>query len=178
MQQVGDTNSLGAAYSGNERVFTDLLAPLAQPGYRLACAMLHDAQAAQDVVQEASLRAWRKFADLEDRGRLRPWFLGIVANECRNARRMKWVTGVTLGLPERLSVRSKEEQIVRGADLRRALARLRHRDRLVVALYFYLDMPLEEVAAVVGDSEAATRARLYRSIRRLRPDLELQEAIQ
>jgi RNA polymerase sigma-70 factor (ECF subfamily) len=178
LQHVGESNTLGAEYAGNERVFSDLLIPLVQPGYRLACAMLHDVQAAQDVVQEASLRAWRKFADLEDRGRLRPWFLGIVANECRNARRMKWVTGVTLGLPERLSVRSNEEQIVRGADLRRALARLRHRDRLVVALYFYLDMPLEEVAAVVGDSVAATRARLYRSIRRLRPDLELQEAIQ
>jgi RNA polymerase sigma-70 factor, ECF subfamily len=178
LEQVGDSHTLCAADSGNERVFTDLLAPLAEPGYRLACAMLHDAHAAQDVVQEASLRAWRKFADLEDRGRLRPWFLGIVANECRNARRMKWVAGVTLGLPEQLSVRSTEERIVQAADLRRALARLRHRDRLVVALFFYLDMPLEEVAAVVGDSVVATRARLYRSIRRLRPDLELQEAIQ
>src|SRR5229473_1706692 len=82
--------------------------------------MLHDAQAAQDVVQEASLRAWRKFADLEDRGRVRPWFLGIVANECRNARRLKWITGVTLGLPERLSVSSIEERIVQAADLERS----------------------------------------------------------
>jgi len=178
LQHVGDSHTLGAAYSGNEKVFSDLIVPLAEPGYRLACAMLHDAQAAQDVVQDASLKAWRKFADLEDRGRVRPWFLGIVANECRNARRSKWITGVTLGLPERLSVSSIEERIVQAADLRRGLARLRHRDRLVVALFFYLDMPIDDVAAVVGDSVVATRARLYRAIRRLRPDLELQEAIQ
>ncbi len=91
---------------------------------------------------------------------------------------MKWITGVTLGLPERLSVSSIEERIVQAADLRRGLARLRHGDRLVVALFFYLDMPIDDVAAVVGDSVVATRARLYRAIRRLRPDLELQEAIQ
>lgn len=178
MQNILDTNTVDAAYSGNERVFSDLLVPLVQPGYRLACAMLHDAQAAQDAVQEASLIAWRKFGRLEDRGRVRPWFLGIVANECRNARRKKWIVGVSLGLSERLSEGSAEERIVKSADVRRALIRLGHRDRLVVALYFYLDMPLDEVAIIAGDSVGATRARLYRAIRRLRPDLEPEEAIQ
>lgn len=178
MQQVAGVGTLGAASSAGEQAFTDLLVPLVQSGYRLACAMLHDSQAAQDVVQDASLTAWRKFGRLEDREHARSWFLGIVANECRNARRKKWVVGVTLGLPSRLSVRSAEERIVEGEDVRRALARLRHKDRLVVALFFYLDMPLEEVAAVVGDSVGATRARLYRSIQRLRPDLGLEEALQ
>ena len=162
----------------SEQSFTDLLAPLVQPGYRLACAMLHDAQAAEDVVQEASLRAWRKLGRLDDLGRLRAWFLGIVANECRNARRKRWVTGVTIGLPNGLSVVSTEERVVTAADLRRALRQLAHEDRLVVALYFYLDMPLTEVAEVVGTSEGAARARLYRAIRRLRPNLVIQEALQ
>jgi len=57
LQHVGDSHTLGAAYSGYEKVFSDLIVPLAEPGYRLACAMLHDAQAAQDVVQDASLKA-------------------------------------------------------------------------------------------------------------------------
>ena len=161
-----------------EPSFTELLAPLVQPGYRLACAMLHDAQAAEDVVQEASLRAWRKLSRLEDVGRLRAWFLGIVANECRNARRKRWVTGVTIGLPNGLSVVSTEDRVLKGADLRRALRQLPHEDRLVVVLYFYLDMPLTEVAEVMGSTEAAARARLYRGIRRLRPDLVIQEALQ
>jgi RNA polymerase sigma-70 factor (ECF subfamily) len=84
---------------------------------------------------------------------------------------------VSLGLPEQLSVVSAEERTLQGADLRRALAGLRHEDRLVVVLYFYLDMPLDDVAAVAGSSVGATRARLYRSIRKLRPDLDLQEAL-
>ncbi len=171
------TSSVRAVQVKNERAFTDLLVPLVEPGYRLACAMLHDSQAAEDVVQEASLIAWRKVDAVPDHTQVRPWFLGIVANECRNARRKKWISGVTLGLPDWLSARSSEERIVQGADLRRALGRLEHIDRVVIALFFYLDMPLDEVAAVVGASVDATRARLYRSIRRLRPRLGIEEAL-
>ena len=176
MQQVAEVKPAGGS-AISERTFADLLGPLIEPGFRLALAMLHDPQAAEDAVQEASFTAWRKVARMHDQGKLRPWFLGVVANKCRNARRKKWFAGVSLGLPEQLSVVSAEEPTLRGTDLRRAVSRLRHEDRLVVVLYFYLDMPLEDVAAVAGSSVGATRARLYRSIKRLRPDLSIQEAL-
>jgi RNA polymerase sigma-70 factor (ECF subfamily) len=160
-----------------EQVFTDLLVPLIQPGYRLACAMLHDPQAAEDAVQEASLIAWRKLKSLADMDHLRPWFLAIVANECRNVRRRRWWHVVNFGLAPAVGVASGEERSVLRADLRKALSRLQHEDRLVVSLYFYLDMPMTEVAAVAGSSVEATRQRLYRAVRRLRPDLEVEEAL-
>ncbi len=174
---MADITELDVSSTASERDFGDLLRPLIDPAFRLAFAMLHDAQAAEDAVQEASFTAWRKVARLNDPTRLRAWFLGVVANQCRNARRRKWVADVRLGLPEQLSVVSGEERSLRGSDLRRAVARLRYEDRLVVVLYFYLDMPLDGIAAVAGSSVGATRARLYRSIRKLRPDLDLQEAL-
>jgi RNA polymerase sigma-70 factor (ECF subfamily) len=161
----------------HEGAFADLLRPLVDPGFRLALAMLHDAQAAEDAVQEASFVAWQKAATIRDPERLRSWFLGVVANKCRNARRRKWVANVRLGVPEHLTVGSAEEHALRGADLRRAVAALRHEDRLVVVLYFYLDMPLSAVAAVTGSTLGATRARLYRSIQRLRPGVDPEEAL-
>src|SRR5579864_7935046 len=156
----GEANPIG------DRSFADLFGPLVQPAYRFACAMLHDSQAAEDAVQEASLIAWRKLGRLDDRSKLKPWFLGIVANECRNARRRGWRTAVHLGLSGELSVGSAEEQSVRRTDLRRALLRLSHEDRLVVSLYFYLDMPLAEIAAVSGTTSDAARRRLYRAVRK------------
>ena len=161
----------------NEQVFNDLLVPLVQPGYRLACSLLHDSQLAEDVVQEASLIAWRKVGKLNDRSRVRSWFLGIVANECRNARRNRWLRAVTFGLSPKLSIASGEERWVRDADVRESLRHLSHQDRLVVSLYFYLDMPMEEVASVAGSSVDATRKRLYRAIHRMRPDLSVEEAL-
>jgi len=177
VQKLADITPPGAANAASERDFADLLRPLIEPGFRLALAMLHDPQAAEDAVQEASFTAWRKLSRINDQGRLRPWFLGVVANKCRNSRRRKWVADVSLGLPDQLTVVSAEDHALRGADLRTAVARLRHQDRLVVVLYFYLDMPLEEVAVVAGSSVGATRARLYRAINKLRPDLAVQEAL-
>jgi RNA polymerase sigma-70 factor (ECF subfamily) len=67
--------------------------------------------------------------------------------------------------------------VLGGTDIERAIAKLKHEDRAVVILFFYLDLPLEEVASVTGTSVAAARARLYRAIRKLRPDLEIEEAL-
>src|SRR5438034_4561100 len=110
MQQVAEIKTPRGSAIASERVFGDLLRPLIEPGFRLALAMLHDPAAAEDAVQEASFTAWRKLGRMRDRGRLRPWFLGIVANKCRNARRAKWTSGVDLGVPEHVSVVSLEER--------------------------------------------------------------------
>ena len=171
MQQVADIKSLPVGDSA----FADLLKPLIEPGFRLALAMLHDPTAAEDAVQEASFVAWRKLGVMADRGRLRPWFLGVVANKCRNARRNRWTS--RMELTDDISVVSSEEATVRGADMRRAIARLKHDDRLVVVLYFYLDLPVDEVATVTGKSVGATRVRLHRAVKKLRPDIAVEEAI-
>jgi RNA polymerase sigma-70 factor (ECF subfamily) len=176
VQQVAEIDLLTSAHGGSERAFSELLRPLVNHGYRLACGMLHDAQAAEDAVQEASFTAWRKVGRVKEEAKFRPWFLSIVANECRNARRIKWTSAVRLGLPD-LAIRSSEERVLHGVDLRRALIQLGDRDRLVVILFFYLDLPLEEVAQISGSSVGAARARLYRSVRRLRPDLEIEKAL-
>lgn len=171
MQQVAEIKSVAVS----ESTFADLLKPLVEPGFRLALAMLHDHTAAEDAVQEASFTAWRKLGVMADRGKLRPWFLGVVANKCRNARRNRW-TG-RMQLTNEMSVASSEETTVRGEDLRRAIARLGYDDRLAVVLYFYLDMPVDEVATVAGKSVGATRTRLHRAIRKLRPDVAIEEAL-
>src|SRR6266700_645227 len=177
MQQVADVKPSRSPHPFSDATFADLLRPLIDPGFRLALAMLHDAQAAEDAVQEASLTAWRKVGRMRDQGRLRPWFLGVVANKCRNARRQKWSSGVSMGVPEELTIVSGEDSALRNADLRQAVARLPREDKLIVVLYFYLDLPLEEVAIAVGNSLSATRSRLYRSIKRLRPGVVVEEAL-
>jgi DNA-directed RNA polymerase specialized sigma24 family protein len=46
-------------------------------------------------------------------------------------------------------------------------------ERLPLFLHFYLDLPLEEVGAVLGLSAAGAKTRVYRAARKLRPGLEL-----
>ena len=156
--------------TGGEAVFTAQLEPVLQPAYRLACAMLHDPQLAEDAVQDAALKAWRKLDHLRPGAEMRPWFLGIVANECRNTRRSGWWSRVGDLIGER-SVEARSDAVVAGVDVRRAIRRLDHRSRLVLVLRWYLDLPVDEVARASGLSVHATESRLTRAIRTLRKEL-------
>ncbi len=161
--------ALARAAEGDRDAFATVIQPLLDPAYRLAAVMLGDRSAAEDAVQEASIKAWRKLRQLRgDEASLRPWFLSIVANECRMARRQRWwsVVRVADPSPER-DVRAGEAAM----DLKDAVLRLPASDRLPLVLFFYLDLPVDEVARALGVSESAARARIYRAARKLRADL-------
>lgn len=175
MEHAADPDLVRDARRGDGAAFTSLLRPLLEPAYRLAAGMLQDRQLAEDAVQEAAVKAWRKIQQLREGSEMRPWFLGIVANECRTTRRNRW-WGVLKRETERRSAQAPDEQAVRSIDLRNSLRRLRPDQRLVVVLYFYLDLPLEEIATIAGASFAAVRGRLYRGIRELRADFPITEA--
>jgi RNA polymerase sigma-70 factor, ECF subfamily len=156
--------------------FDRLVTPLIEPGYRLAYAMLRQREAAQDVVQEASLKAWRKFAEFRnERGGFRAWYFTIVANECRSLRRGRWWS--VLRLPEVRQPQGSGDTAMTASELRQSIARLNHADRVMLYLFYWLDLPLEEVAVVVGVSAAAAKARLYRAVGRLRLQLDPNQEI-
>lgn len=149
--------------------FDSLIGPHLEAGYRTALAILHDRDEAEDALQDAAVKAWRRIGQLRQAASGRAWFLAIVANQCRSVRRGRWWS--VLRLPDvRTELPEAENQAV---DLERALRRLPEGDRLALFLHFYLDMPLEEVGAVLGLSPAGAKTRVYRAARKLRPGLEM-----
>jgi RNA polymerase sigma-70 factor (ECF subfamily) len=175
MEQAAEPGLVGDAKRGDEAAFESLLRPLLEPAFRLAIGMLQDRQLAEDAVQEAALKAWRKLNQLREGSEARPWFLGIVANECRTIRRGRWwrvLKGEIRGEAEAGTDEASAEHI----DVRQALRRLSTEQRLVIVLYFYLDLPMQQIAAITGASLAAVRGRFYRGLRQLKSDLVLGEA--
>ncbi len=168
-------SAMQRATQGDAESFAMLLDPLLNPAYRLAAVMLSDRTAAEDAVQEASVKAWRNLRQLRgDESSLRAWFLSIVANECRMIRRRRWWSVVKQADVES-DRRTDEPSQEATTDLRRAVGRLSLDDRLPLVLYFYLDMPLDEVARTLRVSPAAAKSRIYRAARKLRADLTLEE---
>ena len=167
--------TLARATEGDAHSFATLLEPLLDPAYRLAAVMLADRSAAEDAVQEASIKAWRKLRQLRGEiGSLRSWFLSIVANECRMARRQRWWSVVRL--PDiRTAAEAGAMSDEPATDLKAALLRLSPDERLPLVLHFYLDLPLEEVARTLGVTTAAAKSRIYRAAKKLRSDLTLEE---
>jgi RNA polymerase sigma-70 factor (ECF subfamily) len=151
--------------------FEQLLRPVIVPAARFAYGMLHDRAEAEDAIQEAALKSWRHRSRLRCAADFRAWFLGIVANQCRTARRGRWWKLIRLPEIERHSQEGPEAEYLRGADLRRALQRLPHGQQAAIVLHFYVDLPLEEVAAALGLSVPGTKTRINRALRRLRLSL-------
>jgi RNA polymerase sigma factor (sigma-70 family) len=162
---------LERAKAGDGQAFEQLLTPVLEVGFRLAMTMLNDRGIAEDAVQEAAFKAWRNLGRLRPGSPLRPWFLTVVANECRSARRSRWWR--VLRFPEIAGARQAtraEERI----DLAAALDRLPNQHLLPLTLYYHLDLPLAEVARVLGCSEGAARVRIHRALAALRPAMGLE----
>src|SRR6266704_4102651 len=85
---MNEIDLLSRARQGDRHAFEEVLRPVIQPAFRLALAMLGERGAAEDAVQEMALKGWRHRSRIRpELGTARPWFLAIVANECRMARR-------------------------------------------------------------------------------------------
>jgi RNA polymerase sigma-70 factor, ECF subfamily len=163
-----------SATAGDADSFAALIEPLLDPAYRLAAVMLADRSSAEDAVQEASIKAWRKLRQLRgDLKSLRPWFLSIVANECRMAKRQRWWSVLKLADVPVPSPGSFERGS--SSDLHQALLKLGPDERLPLVLHFYLDLPIDEVAQALRVSPAAAKSRIYRAAKRLRSDLTQEE---
>ena len=177
---MGDTAAadlVRRAIDGDRAAFDLLVGPLIGKAFRLAYGMLHDTQAAEDAVQEAAIRAWRKLDHLRPGTEMRPWFLGIVANQCRTTLRGRWWSVVPLSEGLGGSSKTLEEQVVHSAAVRAALSKLSPEHREVLVLHYYLDLPLDEVAAIAGVPVGTAKSRINRGIAAMRPFFELVEAV-
>ena len=170
---IGQAGLIQAAREGDESAFDSLVGPLIDPAFKLAVVLLHDPNEAQDAVQEATVKAWRSLGGLRDEAAARRWFFAIVANQCRSMRRSRWWSVVRLPslAPERRGVDDHRDAAM---DLGRELSRLPQTDRAALFLFFYLDLPLAEVAKVLRITPQAAKSRVHRAVARLR--LQLVEA--
>ena len=152
------------------RDFDVLVGPWIEPGFRLAVTYLLDPDEARDAVQEAAIKAWRSLGRLREPAQARTWFLSIVANQCRSTMRRRWWTIGRNPLGP-IGSPSPEESAVRSMDIERGMSRLSPDDRAILHLHFFQDLPLNDLAHVLGISEGAARSRVYRAAHRLRPQL-------
>jgi RNA polymerase sigma factor (sigma-70 family) len=150
---------------GGLGAFEALVTPLLDRALRLAGVIAPDRWSAEDAVQNATLKAWRKFDQLRDPARFQWWFLKIVANESISYRRRRWHRVL---LRADLSTHAWPASLEADHDVRRALSRLSPADRAVLGVRYLLDMSVDDSARLLGISEPALKARTIRAAARLR----------
>lgn len=167
------------------RTFEQLLQPVLEPAYRAAYHLARNSADAEDIVQEASLLAWRSFESFEQGTNFRAWFQRIVVNvfltRCRADRRR----GISVPLAsddgdsgDRTVADARwaadgadtAEAILGNMDLdavQAALGSLPLEYRTVAVLYFVDDLSYEQIAQAIGCPVGTVRSRLHRGRRLL-----------
>jgi len=165
----GDIDAFEALVARHQRAATRLAAVIAGPSD------------ADDIAQEAFVKAYRALDRFRPGAPFSPWLLGIVANEARNHRRASGRrTKLALRAQPSLDTDLSPEDAAISADRRRmlldALDELSERDRLVLGCRFLLGLSEAETAAALDCPPGTVKSRTARALDRLRERLEHTEA--
>ena len=168
-----------AAQADTRREFEERLAECGPLAYRVARGVLRNTADAEDVAQEALLRAYSKFDRLRDRNRFRAWLVRIAfrlaldrlrSGKRRELRDTLWSQPVRQPLgatAEDLAV-SNEFQ----AHLENALAELPDKLRLVLLLAAMEGHTIDEIASMLGISTGTVKSRIFYARRQLAEKLQ------
>jgi RNA polymerase sigma-70 factor (ECF subfamily) len=176
---------LTSARAGDAQAFCRLTEPLQTRLLRQAAALSGDVSAAEDLVAETLVEAWKSLARYDESCRFSTWLYAILLHRHQKWRRRARSRPVTLAwLPvfERDNVVARQENIPSpepspaedaarnetSALMRACIARLPEKHRRIILLRFFEDASLPDMAHVLGCPVGTVKSRLHHALERLR----------
>jgi len=170
-----DAELMRAVAEGDMAALGELVRRHEKKAFALACRLLAQPDAAEDVTQEAFLHVHRAARRYRPEARFTTWFYRIVVNLCLDAkRRIKRA-------PARLAVyglaadaqtdHDQLEATERAERVRQAVDHLPERQRTAVVLHRYMQLSHRDIAEVTGWSVSAVESCLVRAYAQLRQEL-------
>jgi RNA polymerase sigma factor (sigma-70 family) len=177
--QLDDAEAVARARAGDLDAYEVLVARYTTLAHRTAV-FFGAGDDAEDIVQEAFVKGYRRLGQIRDDAPFRPWLLAIVTNEARNLYRIRRRRA---GLVLRAAAREQPDEAgpdlpadaaiaaERRAALLDAVRALGERDRAVVTCRYLLDLSEAETAQTLGWPLGTVKSRTNRALARLRARL-------
>ncbi len=188
-QRAEDDELIRAAQKGDRSAFDSLVRRYDRSVLRLALHMLSNEEDAQDVHQEAFIKAYRHLSNFRFECSFYTWLYRIVTNLCldqlrrRKSRREDPAT-VTDAAGEEMDLMANVQDERSGADpgrelerktqhaaIQGALAELTPRERMVFELKHYQGLKLRTIGEMLSTTEETAKNTLFRATRKLRARL-------
>ena len=134
--------------------------------YAIALRFARDPEGAEEIVQDAFVRAWRSLPSFNGNSRLSTWIHSVAVNAALD--RMRRRSRVESRLDRDVDLDRYAAEIGRAmpaadVDLERAVAALPHGAREVVILHYFEGYPCAEIAERLGVVEGTVKSQLYRA---------------
>lgn len=170
-------------HEGDIEAFQELVAPWVDDVYTICLRLTGNAADAEDLAQDALIRAIQKHRQYSPDRALRPWLLTIAANMARSRTRSVWWKRVLPFVKEEPSERPGPGREVEGLDedakVRHALSTIPDIYREAVSLFHLDGMTYKEMQEITGVAVPALKQRVRRgtlmlraAITKLYPDME------
>ena len=169
-----DRDLVVRARGGDRDAFARLAAAAITRLDAVARMITRDPERAKDAVQEALARAWRDLPALRDPDRFEAWLRRLVVRACVDELRRARSRHVEVELTDLHHPRVTDSSMAL-ADrdaLEHAFRRLDPVQRSLIVMYYYLDLPLAEVAEALSLPVGTAKSRLSRARDTLRAALE------
>lgn len=175
---VSDEELVGRGRSGDALALGALVRRHHDAAYRVALSLTGDQDEAQDVVQDAFLKAFRALDRFRGDASFPTWLLTITANEARGLLKKRGRRR-EMRFDDAGAVRSEEMDPADAAVIsqeseraRRMMEQLPEKQRMSVSLRVDEGLSFREIGEVIGSSEGAARVNYFHGIRRLRELME------
>lgn len=172
-----DTEVVVRAQDGDRVAFASLATCSFGRLHRVAQCILRDIDLADDATQQALVDIWMHLPRLRQPERFEAWSYRILVNRChREARRARrWLPALEREGPEPTDPTDPTSGVEFRDQLERGFRRLSLAQRTVIVLHDYLDLPLEQVADVLGIPVGTAYSRHHRALQALRAALAADE---
>jgi RNA polymerase sigma-70 factor (ECF subfamily) len=172
--EVSDGAIVRAVLAGDVERYAELVGKYRDRYARFAARMLGSADAAEDAVQDAFVRAYDQLAQCNDPDKFVGWFFLILRNRCF-AERRKSKDRVSLDAAHAVEATQRTDSDMESAERRRALQQalldLTPEQREAFVLKHIEGMSYAEMAERLGTSVPSLKMRMHRAYDRLREQL-------
>jgi RNA polymerase sigma-70 factor (ECF subfamily) len=172
--ESADDKTLVAAFLAGRREAFDLIVERHQRQiYHLCYRFVNNHEDASDLAQDVFVRAFKGLRRFRGNSALGTWLYRVGVNTCLNKVSLKRPPLESIEGTQHVDARAESPfdrvaQDERAAMLRRAVRRLPPKQRAVLVLRVYQDLPHGEIAEILGSSVGAVKANFFHALASLR----------
>jgi RNA polymerase sigma-70 factor (ECF subfamily) len=174
-----ETDLIVRARSGDHAAFTLIAATVARRFHGVAYAILRDRTLAEDAAQAAMVAVWRDLPRLRDPRRFDAWAYRILVNACyREGRRARWRgVEVTIAPPPGTTAPDELHTVIDRDQIQRGFERLTLDQRAVLVTHYFMDLPSDQAADIIGIPVGTYKSRLHRATEAMRALLQADDRL-
>jgi RNA polymerase sigma-70 factor (ECF subfamily) len=174
LAELDDAGLVAQAANGNREAFDVIVERHRRAVYQVCYRFMNNHEDANDLAQDAFVRAWKGLKNFKGQAALSTWLYRIAVNVCLNRVSAKTAVTEPIESTEHMAdarIEGAQHKMLReerAVAVRRAIANLPEKQRATMILRTYHDLSHQQIADMLGSSVGAVKANFFHALNNLK----------